>query len=154
MTINGTRPFTYTSATTLSFAVTPGQISERHGAGGQSKRHNVGGGSQQRPTTIKVLDPAGDDDGDGMNNSAEDVAGTNPLSSNSLLRITAVVRATSTTLSVTWDSIAGKGYQLESAPTPGGSYTSVGSPLTATGSSTSETVAASASAFYRVRVLP
>ncbi len=153
VTINGITTVYYTNATSLSFAVTPGQTLSVTVQAVNPNDTTVGGGTSS-VATIKVLDPAADDDGDGMTNSAEDVAGTNPFSSTSLLRITAVVRTTPTTLSVTWDSVSGKTYQLETATAPGGSYTSVGSPMTATTSSTSETVAASTPAFYRVRVLP
>ncbi len=101
-----------------------------------------------------MIDPAGDDDGDGMNNAAEDVAATNPFSSNSILRVTDISIPSPGSLSVTWSSVTGKTYQLESAPSPDGSYLSVGSPMTATGPSTSETFSSSAPAFYRVRVIP
>ena len=48
-----------------------------------------------------VLDPNADADGDGQSNASEDFAGTNPLNSTSLLKITNVVRnaAAHTTLS-------------------------------------------------------
>jgi len=95
-----------------------------------------------------------DDDGDGMANASEDIAGTNPFSSNSILRVTSIIRTPPSSLSVTWSSVAGKTYQLETAPTPNGTYLSVGPIVTATSGSSSETVTANSSAFYRVRVVP
>ena len=62
-----------------------------------------------------MIDPAGDDDGDGMNNAWEDMAATNPFSSASILRITGISRIQPSSLSVTWSSVNGKTYQLESA---------------------------------------
>ena len=112
------------------------------------------GGPSSGTTTITVIDPAGDDDGDGMNNASEDTAATNPFSSASILRITAITRIQPSSLSVTWSSVNGKTYQLESAPAPNGTYTSVGSPVTATATSTSQTISAPTPAFYRVRVIP
>jgi hypothetical protein len=55
---------------------------------------------------------------------------------------------------VTWSSVSGKTYQVETAPAPNGAYLSVGPVVTATGTSTNETIGASTPAFYRVRVVP
>jgi len=103
--------------------------------------------------TVTLLDPNADSDGDGMTNSAEDSAGTNPLDPNSVFQITNIVRPSSTTISVTWSSVSGKTYQLESAPLPNGTYTAVGNQFTASSSSSSETVSAVSPAFYHVRVV-
>src|SRR5207249_3782702 len=111
------------------------------------------GGPTSAPVTITVIDPAGDEDGDGMNNAAEDIAATNPFSSASVLRITDIARATPGSYTITWSSVAGKTYELETAPAPDGAYTSIGSPVTATNTSTSETVSGTAPTFYRVRVV-
>ncbi len=89
-----------------------------------------------------------------MSNGDEDVSGTNPFSSASILRVTGITRPTPTTLTVTWSSVAGKSYQLETAPAPGGAYTSVGPVVTATTTASSETITATTPAFYRVRVAP
>jgi hypothetical protein len=103
--------------------------------------------------TVKLLDPNGDEDGDGVTNAAEDVAGTNPLDANSVFRVTNIARPNATTVSVTWSSVSGKIYQLESAPTPDGTYTSVGNQVTANGSTSNESVTAITPAFYRVLVV-
>lgn len=153
VTISGTTTVYYTSSTTLSFAVTPGQTLSVTVQAVNPNDTNVGGATSSE-VTIKVIDPAADDDGDGMTNAAEDVAATNPFASNSVLRITGIERPSPTTLAVTWSSVAGKTYQLEGATALGGSYLEVGSPMTASGASTSETFTTGTPAFYRVRVLP
>ena len=106
-------------------------------------------GPASSPTNIKFIDPNGDDDGDGMTNAQEDVAGTNPFDPNSIFRVTTV-----TSTSVTWSTVPGRKYQLETASTPNGSYGSVGSLITANGNSFSETVTVTPPAFYRVRIVP
>jgi len=153
VTINGNTTVYLTGSTTLSFAVTPGQTLLVTVQAVNPSDTSVGGPSSGT-TTITVIDPAGDDDGDGMNNASEDTAATNPFSSASILRITAITRIQPSSLSVTWSSVNGKTYQLESAPAPNGTYTSVGSPVTATATSTSQTISAPTPAFYRVRVIP
>jgi hypothetical protein len=77
---------------------------------------------------IKLIDPNGDDDGDGMTNGAEDVAGTNPFDANSKFRITSITRSNQNTVSVTWSSVPGKAYKVDST----GSLTAAFSPLTGT----------------------
>ncbi len=111
-------------------------------------------GPSSSPTTIKYLDPNGDDDGDGMDNAAEDVAGTNPFDPKSIFKVMNITRPDANTVSVTWSSVSGKHYQLESAPAPNGTYVSIGNQITANGSTTNESVTATTPAFYHVRVVP
>ena len=113
-------------------------------------------GPSSAPVNIKLLDPNGDEDGDGMTNAQEDAAGTNPFDPNSVFRVTNIARPDSSHVTVTWSSVSGKVYVLQSASAPGGTYTDVtGSQLTASGATTSETIAASGPpAFYRVRLGP
>ena len=153
VTINGNTTVYFTNSTTLSFAVLPGQILMVTVQAVNPSDNSVGGGTSGQ-STITVIDPAGDNDGDGMINSAEDIAGTNPLSSSSILHVTSIVRTPPTSLSVTWSSVAGKAYQLETASLPNGTYISVGPVVNATNTSTNETISASTPAFYRVRVVP
>lgn len=104
---------------------------------------------------IKVLDPKADDDGDGLANSAEDVAGTNPLDATSFFRVVSVVNNASTnTGQITWSSVVGKSYQVEFSPSLSpSSFTAVGSPITATATTTTFNFQPSASqGFYRVTV--
>ncbi len=153
VTINGNTTVYFTTSTSLSIAVTAGQtlfVTVQ----AVNPSDNTVGGPVSGQTTIKALDAAADEDGDGMNNGNEDVAGTNPLSSSSLLRVTGITRPAPTSLTVTWSSVAGKNYQLESATAPGSTYTSVGPVVNATTTSSSETITATTPAFYRIRVVP
>ena len=106
-------------------------------------------GPSGNPVNIKFIDPNADDDGDGMINSSEDVAGTNPFDPNSIFRVTNV-----TTTSVTWSTVPGKKYQLDTSSAPNGTYNPVGSQVTALGNSFSETVSVTPPAFYRARIVP
>jgi hypothetical protein len=106
-------------------------------------------GPSSNPTNIKFIDPNGDDDGDGMANSAEDVAGTNPFDANSIFHVTSVTNS-----SVTWSTVPGRKYRLETAATPNGAYSPVGPIVTATGNSFSESVSVSPPAFYHVVIVP
>ena len=101
-----------------------------------------------------VLDPNGDADGDGMSNAAEDAAGTDPLDAHSVLRITSVVRnASNGTTKITWNSVAGKRYQVE-ASSDLITYTVVSSVLSGTGDTINFTdTSAATHEFYRVRVV-
>lgn len=106
------------------------------------------------PVNFKLIDPNSDDDGDGMINSNEDVAGTNPLDPLSIFHVMNITRPDANNISVTWSSVVGKKYQLESATAPNGTYTNIGPQITATGATSGETVSATTSGFYRVEVVP
>ncbi len=153
VTINGNTTVYITTSTMITFAVTPGQTLTVTVQAVNPSDTTVGGPTSGT-STIKAIDPAGDDDGDGMNNANEDVAGTNPFSSLSILRVTDITRTPPSSLSVTWSSVPGKMYQLETAPSPDGTYLSIGPIVTATTTSSNETITATTPAFYRVRVVP
>jgi adhesin HecA-like repeat protein len=68
-----------------------------------------------------LLDPAGDADGDGMNNLWEALAGTNPTNSASLFRVTAVTRVGNDVL-VNWSAVGGKRYVVQATTGTGGNY--------------------------------
>jgi hypothetical protein len=105
--------------------------------------------------TVKLLDPNGDVDGDGMKNSSEDTAGTNPFDPNSVFRVTSITRPSSTTATLTWSSVTNKTYVVQWASAPGGTYQDVSnSQIVAGGSSTIETVSTTTGPFYRVRIGP
>jgi hypothetical protein len=101
--------------------------------------------------------PNADPDGDGFSNTAEYIAGTNPTNAASLVKIDAVTNNVSGT-SVVWRSILGKSYQLQSRTQLGSgtNWTSVGSPVVASGATTFklDLTGTNGNRFYRVQVLP
>ncbi len=106
---------------------------------------------------VLTLDPLVDSDGDSQSNGAEHTAGTNPLSSGSVLRATAILISGNDVL-VTVSTVAGKTYQLETSTTlVMGEWDEVGEPVEALGSSTVFTDIGGAGEpkrFHRVRVVP
>jgi hypothetical protein len=104
-------------------------------------------------TALQLLSAAGDQDGDGESNADEQAAGTNPLSAASVFRVTGVTRS-GANVEVTFSSVAGFTYQLETSTTlAAGSWTDTGAPLEAVGASSMIAVPASGERrFYRVRV--
>ncbi len=99
--------------------------------------------------------PGADPDGDGFTNQAEYIAGTVPTNAASLLRIESVTQNAGG-CTITWQSGAGHRYQVFSKPLVAGTFTAVGSPVTANGSITTftDTSATSGIKFYRVQALP
>jgi hypothetical protein len=154
VTINGNTTNYFSSNTSITLFGTAGQtLSVVVQAVNPSD--NAVAGPSSSPANFYLLDPNGDNDGDGMTNGAEDTAGTNPLSAASFFRVINVTRPDTTHVSVTWSSVSGKKYELESASTPGGPYDPVpNSVISATTTTTAETVSANAPAFYRVKVVP
>jgi hypothetical protein len=109
-------------------------------------------GPASSPVTIKLIDPNGDDDGDGMTNSAEDTAGTNPFDPNSKFQIINVSSS-----SVTWSAVPGRKYQLQYSNVPvGNSFNPIGPQMTAPPGSTSlsESISVTPPAYYRVQIVP
>jgi hypothetical protein len=98
-----------------------------------------------------LLDPNGDQDGDGMSNMAEDIAATNPLDSNSVLRITSLSNGNL----LTWASVSNTAYQVEAATNLSGSFIPISNVITATGSTATylDSPATNAAKFYRVKVV-
>ncbi|MEY2487464.1 MAG: hypothetical protein QOH39_3112 [Verrucomicrobiota bacterium] len=144
----------YTSAT--SFLETGGMIGQNvtYTVYTVNPNDNSVTGVASNPANIKFIDPAADDDGDGMKNGDEDLAGTNPFDPSSIFAVMNVIRPDSSTVSVTWSSVAGKKYRLEYTSNLNASYTPIGTTLTASGPTLSEAVAASGPAFYHVVVVP
>lgn len=154
VTINGSTSVSYTSNTSFVINASAGQTVQVTVRAVNPNDTRVEG-PVSSTSTLKFIDPAGDDDGDGLNNAGEDLAGTNPFDANSLFRVTAVARGQGGT-TVTWSSVAGRRYQLESASSPTGTYSAVGTVQTASGSVTSvvDTNATGPAIFYRVRIVP
>jgi glycosidase len=70
----------------------------------------IAGPASPSSAGVLLLDPAVDNDGDGMSNGSEGVAGTNPLNPNSLLRILNLGAGGAL---LTWSSEPGKTYQVQ-----------------------------------------
>jgi hypothetical protein len=105
------------------------------------------------------LSPAADQDADGMNNSAEEIAGTSPFDASSRLQVFPLSPSAGA-MTLTWSSVPGKTYRVQWSDNLGtGSFgSSAQSPLitASQGSSTSWTdpTATGSRRFYRVMVVP
>ena len=77
-----------------------------------------------------------------------------PFDPNSIFKVTDITRPNTTEVDVTWSTVAGKRYELLTSASPGGPFTAVGTIVTANGSTSTQRVASSAPAFYRVRIVP
>ncbi len=106
--------------------------------------------------SILVLDPSGDEDGDGQSNAAEFVAGTNPLDSASALRV-ATIEFSGSNVILSVATVPGKTYQVETSTNLRiGSWELGGSPVLANSERTELSVPDTANdphRFYRVRVV-
>jgi hypothetical protein len=107
--------------------------------------------------STSAMDPAADDDGDGLTNYAESLAGTNPHDAASSLRLVAVPRGLLAGPSIRWPSEVGRAYSLLRAADIGGPFLPVatGLPATPPVNEWSEPAPAPAGrAFYRVVLEP
>jgi hypothetical protein len=106
--------------------------------------------------TAPAAAPNADPDGDGMSNAAEYVAGTVPTNAASLLKVQSVMETISGA-TVTWQSVAGKTYQLFSRlQLASATWQTAGSPVTATNTAAGylDATATNGMRFYKVQVLP
>jgi len=71
-----------------------------------------------------ALDPLADDDGDGMTNQQEDLAGTDPRDPKSGLAL-AVEQHGSRTIRMSWQGMAGHAYQVQQRDPVLGSFTDI-----------------------------
>jgi hypothetical protein len=100
--------------------------------------------------------PGSDPDIDGLNNYAEYIAGTVPTNAASALHMLSVAR-TNTTATIRWESVNAKKYQVSFRTNiVAGSWSNIGSLVTATSSVSlyTDTTATQATRFYRVQVIP
>ena len=103
-----------------------------------------------------VLDPAGDQDGDGTSNAAEEIAGTNPLSGASVFKIIAAARPDASTVQLTWSSAPGIQYEVLATTGLALPFSNISGPtaIPATGAATNYTDnAAGGRKFYKIRVV-
>lgn len=103
--------------------------------------------------------PGYDFDHDGFTNEQERLAGTDPTNGTSALRLANFSRATNgETFSLTWTSVPGKTYQIETSQALlANQWTSIGDPVIATGTTSALTVptaSVESRRFFRVKVLP
>lgn len=103
--------------------------------------------------------PAYDYDGDGFTNEQERLAGTDPTNGTSALRLANFSRATNgESFSLTWASVPGKTYQVETSQSLlSNQWSDIGPPVTATGATSGlivPLVPGDERRFYRVRVVP
>ncbi|MEI6084660.1 MAG: TIM-barrel domain-containing protein [Verrucomicrobiota bacterium] len=101
--------------------------------------------------------PTADTDGDGQNNLAEFLTGTNPQSAASAMQITSVTRQPNGDMLITAASVLNKKYVLLAGPTANAaSFTAISNTNTATGATISFTDPAPAAAvrFYKVQYIP
>jgi hypothetical protein len=101
---------------------------------------------------IILLDPAGDYDGDGMNNADEDLAGTSPLNQNSVLRILTLANGNL----LTWSSVPDKTYRVLATTDLTTNPVPISGVITAAGPTASylDNAATNSRKFYRINVLP
>jgi hypothetical protein len=99
-----------------------------------------------------LLDPNGDYDGDGMSNVAEDIAGTNPLDANSVLRILSLTVGNL----LTWSSISSKTYRVQATTSLATNFVPISGIITAAGPSAIylDSTASNSHKFYRIHVVP
>ena len=117
----------------------------------------LGNGPTSGEGQVKLINPASDEDGDGKSNADEDFAGTDPLSSGSLLQVFSITTLTNGDVVLIWSSVPARNYQvhattnLVTAP-----YVPISGVIPSQGATTGYTNAApgASSQFYRVQVLP
>lgn len=102
---------------------------------------------------VTTLNPSSDADGDGQSNQAESDAGTNPFNATSVIHVSRFT-LNGSTLTLSWPSLAGKLYRLQSSPSlVATNWVSEGLPQNGTGSEISLTLPVTGAArFYRVLV--
>ncbi len=113
-------------------------------------------GDTNNPAAVANADP----DGDGMNNNAEFLSGTDPTNGVSAFRITSIQRMNNDLL-VEWSTAGGRTNVLEAAASIAGSYSNVSPDIITLGSGDTTTnyldvgaVTNSSSLFYRVKLVP
>ena len=114
VTVNGTArpPAVVVDTSYTADAVNPGdEVSVSVRAVNPYDTANKAGSAVPLPS-IRVLAAAGDEDGDGMRNEAEQIAGTNALDPSSRFQINTIL-TTPTGTTLTWTRVAGRTYTVE-----------------------------------------
>lgn len=117
----------------------------------------INNGSLEGPATepgagVRLLAADGDEDGDGMSNGAEALAGTDVFDAGSALRITGIADGNL----LTWSSVSNRTYQIEATTNLANGFAPVSGPLIAVGFSSSyrDGAATNVTRFYRVKLIP
>ena len=125
-----------------------------HARVSQINNAGIEGAFTASAAAVTLLDPADDSDGDGQDNSAEHVAGTDPQDPSSRFRVISIQTA-GADVQIIISRVAGKTSQLESGTGLGPDWLPVGGPVTASGPETILTHSSGAGAprrFYRALV--
>jgi hypothetical protein len=100
--------------------------------------------------------PSADSDADGMRDTLEIIAGTNPADINSVLRVRVRFNTTRTVVLLTWPSATGRTYRVESKPdlSPAGSWETLSDHMPGTGADVEivDARAVHSNRLYRVQV--
>jgi hypothetical protein len=101
---------------------------------------------------VLLLDPAADNDADGMTNAAEVLAGTDPLDAASLLRIISQPSGNQ----LIWSSVGGKNYRVQVSADLTVGFTNLSGLIPSAGSTTSYTDSSAtvSQRYYRVLLVP
>jgi hypothetical protein len=155
VTINGNTTSFVTCGTSTTINAAPGQTASVV-IQTVNPNDNSMTGPATSPTLVKFIDVNGDDDGDGLTNGKEDLAGTNPFDPRSNLAVTTLTIVDANNASLSWATVTGKDYQVQSAtaPGPGSGYSSVGPVVPGTGGIVSRSVPLSSGIYYRIVVVP
>jgi hypothetical protein len=142
---NGTVTGTSTSVTNTPGAILYAQVSAVNNAA-------IEGAFSPSSAGVRLLDPNGDYDHDGMSNAAEDLAGTDPLDATSVLRILSLSEGNL----LTWSSVAGKTYRIWATADLATNFAPISGVVTGASPSTTwlDVSATNANKFYRINVLP
>jgi len=158
ISINGGAPTViYTSGTHYTVNAAEGQnVAVTVQAVNPSDNTQVGSASTSSGA-INLLSSAADQDGDGMANGSEKTAGTNPLDRASIFRCTDASSSAAGQFTVTWSSVPGKSYQVETLGELTNTWGDIGPVHVAGGGeftkSYTDTNASGTKKFYRVKVL-
>lgn len=149
--------FTFTGVAGTTYYATLSPVSAAGVAAsspGQSDTGAPNPGSTTSP--VILLDPAGDQDGDGWTNAKEQTAGTNPIDRASVLKVISLTKSAAQ-VDISFQSVPGRYYKLESSPDLQNPWTPVGAVLLADSTTeifTDITIAGKDKLFYRIRVSP
>ena len=153
----GVNDYTFNGVVGTTYYATITAVSASGTVSTTSGSSDSGAPNPASPTSpVVLLDPNEDPDGDGATNAEEEVAGTDPFSNSSRLRITSI-EFSGGDVEVTFDSVAGHHYRLESSATLPGTWSYVSGDTVASGAATTLTHVngtAGPRRFYRIKPSP